>query len=64
MNQLMADMAVAVIMEAVAVAGAMNNSSGSGGGGGGSSYIGGVANGTTTAGIRSGNGLIVITQIQ
>jgi hypothetical protein len=32
-----------------------------GGGGGGSSYIGGVTGGTTTAGLRSGNGLITIT---
>ncbi|MBE0638103.1 MAG: hypothetical protein IH598_06275, partial [Bacteroidales bacterium] len=31
------------------------------GGGGGSSYIDGVTNGTTTAGLRSGNGLITIT---
>jgi type II secretory pathway pseudopilin PulG len=44
--------------------GAMNNSTGSGGGGGGSSYIDGVTNATTTAGTRTGAGLIVITQIQ
>ena len=32
-----------------------------GGGGGGSSYIGGVSSGSTTAGLRSGNGQIKIT---
>jgi hypothetical protein len=32
-----------------------------GGGAGGSSYIGGVTGGSTTAGIRSGNGQVVIT---
>lgn len=32
-----------------------------GGGGGGSSYIGGVTNSVTTAGLRSGDGLVVIT---
>lgn len=31
------------------------------GGGGGSSYIGGVTNGTTTAGVRNGNGQIVVS---
>jgi VCBS repeat-containing protein len=34
------------------------------GGGGGSSYLGGVSNGTTQSGIRSGHGKIVITRIQ
>ncbi len=34
---------------------------GSGGGGGGSSYIGGVTSGTTSSGVRSGNGMITIT---
>ena len=31
------------------------------GGGGGSSYIGGVTNGTTTSGIQTGNGLVIIS---
>jgi hypothetical protein len=31
------------------------------GGGGGSSYIGGVDNGTTTSGVREGNGMVVLT---
>lgn len=30
-------------------------------GGGGSSYLGGVSNGSTTAGVRSGDGLVVLT---
>ncbi len=34
---------------------------GGGGGGGGSSYIGGVANGETTAGVRTGHGMVKIT---
>jgi len=33
---------------------------GGGGGGGGSSYVGGVSNGDTQAGVRSGNGMVVI----
>ena len=34
---------------------------GGGGGGGGSSYVGGVSNGNTTPGVRSGHGRVVIT---
>lgn len=34
-----------------------------GGGGGGSSYVGGVTDGSTTPGLRSGNGQIIITEL-
>jgi hypothetical protein len=34
-----------------------------GGGGGGSSYIGGVLNGSVTAGVQSGNGLVIISWV-
>jgi len=34
-----------------------------GGGGGGSSYVGGMVDGTTTPGIREGNGQIIITEL-
>ncbi|MBK8748871.1 MAG: hypothetical protein IPM04_13730 [Saprospiraceae bacterium] len=33
------------------------------GGGGGSSYIGGVTGGSTTSGMQSGNGLVIISYI-